>query len=231
MPKVSSIFIPILKERLYFKLRWFLKHGIRYFKILDYWYIAGWLSENEAIALYDLVLKINTKNPVIVELGSWLGKSSIVLAKALSYKKAGILYCVDSFDLDGDNFSRDTYIKEQKKLNSSVKEQFIFNIKKSKVLKYIKILEGKSYEVAKNFKDQIDLLFIDANHNYDSVKLDFFLWKDFIKIGGFIAFHDANVEKEHLNGGPLRLIKEEILNSSSWSEKKFIDSLFIAKKC
>ncbi len=37
---------------------------------------------------------------------------------------------------------------------------------------------------------KIDLLFIDGDHSYEGVKSDFDLYKDLVKNGGIIAFHD-----------------------------------------
>ena len=42
---------------------------------------------------------------------------------------------------------------------------------------------------------KFDLIFIDANHEYEYVKKDFKNYKQFIKKNGLIIFHDINVEK------------------------------------
>jgi cephalosporin hydroxylase len=38
--------------------------------------------------------------------------------------------------------------------------------------------------------DKIDFLFIDGNHEYEFVKQDYYLYRDFVRSGGIIAFHD-----------------------------------------
>jgi cephalosporin hydroxylase len=41
---------------------------------------------------------------------------------------------------------------------------------------------------------EIDLLFIDGNHNYGAVKSDFELYGPLVRRGGLVAFHDINVK-------------------------------------
>jgi hypothetical protein len=65
--------------------------------------------------------------------------------------------------------------------------------------------------------DKLDLLFIDANHTYDSVRKDFEKYQHLVGDGGIIAFHDINppsgVERlwKELEGR-----KETINHSSEW---------------
>jgi len=39
-------------------------------------------------------------------------------------------------------------------------------------------------------ENSIDLLFIDGDHSYDGVSRDYHKWKDYIKAGGHLIFHD-----------------------------------------
>lgn len=41
-----------------------------------------------------------------------------------------------------------------------------------------------------NVRKQIDVLHIDADHMYDSVKQDFELWSPFVRSGGVVLMHD-----------------------------------------
>jgi len=60
-----------------------------------------------------------------------------------------------------------------------------------------------------NFKiDQVDTIFIDADHTYDSVKKDFEHWFPKIKIGGYILLHD--IDKPEY--GVQRFIEKDIKN-------------------
>jgi cephalosporin hydroxylase len=39
----------------------------------------------------------------------------------------------------------------------------------------------------------VDFLFIDGGHLYESVRMDFEMYSPFVKVGGWIGFHDINV--------------------------------------
>ena len=45
--------------------------------------------------------------------------------------------------------------------------------------------------------EQVDLLFIDGDHTYEGVKQDYEDYKQFVKPGGWIAFHDINDTEHH----------------------------------
>jgi len=49
-----------------------------------------------------------------------------------------------------------------------------------------------TFELVKNILDgrMIDFLFIDGDHTYEGVKIDFNMYSSFVKEGGIIAFHD-----------------------------------------
>ncbi|NIQ14123.1 MAG: class I SAM-dependent methyltransferase, partial [Candidatus Dadabacteria bacterium] len=47
--------------------------------------------------------------------------------------------------------------------------------------------------------EKIDLLFIDADHSYNGVKNDFEIYRNLVKDGGIIAFHDIVKHKDRIN--------------------------------
>jgi hypothetical protein len=50
-------------------------------------------------------------------------------------------------------------------------------------------------------REKLDLLFIDGDHSYAGVKLDFEDYKGFVRPGGLIAFHDINDSEFHRKRG------------------------------
>ena len=68
----------------------------------------------------------------------------------------------------------------------------------SKSSQEIKFVDGSSYDhntvnkVKQILGDrQLDLLFIDGDHNYEGVKKDFFKYRHLVREGGIIVFHDV----------------------------------------
>lgn len=46
---------------------------------------------------------------------------------------------------------------------------------------------------------KVDFLFIDGDHSYIGVKLDYYMYKEFVKPGGWIGFHDIKDTEFHRN--------------------------------
>lgn len=50
-------------------------------------------------------------------------------------------------------------------------------------------------------RDKLDFLFIDGDHSYEGVKLDWEDYKGFVRQGGLIAFHDIKDTEHHRHRG------------------------------
>jgi cephalosporin hydroxylase len=55
---------------------------------------------------------------------------------------------------------------------------------------------------------QVDFLFIDCDHTYDGVKLDFEFYSQFVRKGGMVAFHDITPHPSVLELGVARFWRE-----------------------
>lgn len=51
--------------------------------------------------------------------------------------------------------------------------------------------------------EKLDFLFIDGDHSLLGVKLDYFMYREFVRPGGYIAFHDINGSRWHDDVGCL----------------------------
>ena len=189
--------------------------------------IDGWLLLIEAVKLFDLSKQITSPSPIICEIGTWKGKSAYIFASAIKGGK-GVLYCIDPFNGDGDNASKDTYLKEIKKLHITPIQNFKMTMNKYALGQYIKILPMLSGKARKKFNEsRIDLLFIDGNHEYESVKNDYELWAPLIPSGGVIVLHDVGAI--HVDG-PKRVFEEYILNNPMWKNTSIVGEMAIATK-
>lgn len=82
-------------------------------------------------------------------------------------------------------------------------------------------ISGRSPDVAKQFEDgTFDLIYIDAEHSYDSVKADILGWLPKVKKHGFIAGHDYSEQES--NGGVIKAVNEvlgepdRVFEDTSW---------------
>src|SRR3989344_6669006 len=130
--------------------------------------IDGHLADRESVTLFrEAQLASGEKSLTAVELGSWLGKSSYIIARAVQERGNGRLYCVDPFDLSA--MSEESLQQHSQVLHRPVREIFQENIERTGVADVITVLEGKSHDVSPNFKETVDFLFIDASHEYYDV--------------------------------------------------------------
>lgn len=69
----------------------------------------------------------------------------------------------------------------------------------------LEFIQKESQEIAKDWNKEIAILFIDGDHSYSQVKLDYDNFSPFVKKGKFIVFHDTHYKKID---GPLKVTQE-----------------------
>lgn len=177
--------------------------------------IKGSITDAESRFLYDRALKGLGKG-VVVEIGSFCGKSTIFLAAASKARKRGKVIAIDPHQgapVINKTFSGPTY-KEFKK-----------NIKEADVYDYVTIKKTTSDQAAIKWKGLIRILFIDGDHSYQAVKNDLKNYLPYVVDNGLIVLHDAL----HPGDGPPRAIVENLL-SYDFSNMGVVDSMFYCIK-
>ena len=197
-------------------LRWKIK-----FSIDGYSSIQGWLSPAEAYYLYYFASKIPGSG-IVVEIGSWKGKSTYCLAKGL---KKGEIFAIDPFIIAGEEESLATY--NRLKGQESLFTQFSDNMRRLNVFDKVTPLVGYSRDFVNNF-DRIDLLFIDGDHSIEESLFDYQHFANKIKGNGFLLIHDYYPHRKAF--GPTQLIEAYIRPSGLFAEIGIYDSLWVGKK-
>jgi SAM-dependent methyltransferase len=205
-----------------------LFRGFRYARIWDYIEIDGWLAHGEAIALYETARSLPDDRPVVCEIGSWVGKSSVVIARGLLGKPGATLYCIDPFNAEGESASAPVYEARKETFGTPLQEVFTKNIRRRGLQEIVRPIRGYSHDAIRNFNTPLDFLFIDGDHSYEGVLRDFTDWTPLLKPGGYLAFHDVSFN--NVDTGPQRVIREKVLNSPDWVEHRHIQSLFIMRR-
>lgn len=140
----------------------------------------------------------------VVEIGAFCGKSTTAIALGLQTRSdSSYLYSIDWHQGSPEH-------REDEKFQSTL-EVFRQNLQKFGVSSCVKEVIGRSEDVVNLIPEQIDILWIDGQHDYESVKQDFFLYEKKVKQNGIILFHDAY--KVDVWTGPLKLICQDILLS------------------
>jgi len=168
--------------------------------------VPGWLSDEEGEALYELARECTGKG-VIVEIGSWKGKSTICLGLGA---RAG--NGVRIFAVDPHADYRHGEFKE--------------NINRAGIADLVTPVKGLSQDVVGEFDEPIELLFVDGSHDEDDVRTDFDQWVPKVVEGGVVAFHDTT-----WHDGVRKVVADKVYSSRQFKDVRFvIGSTTIARK-
>jgi len=165
--------------------------------------VEGCLTEREAEFLA-LIAAFPTAEGIILEIGSFKGRSTIILCRAKSINDNAPLVSVDPLT------SPSTTDPELDKTGQS--QSFKTNIRKFEVEGLVEFHEKYSHEVAEEWKRPIRFLWIDGDHTYKGVKQDFDNFSPFLTDCSIVALHDILIGYD----GPIRVFMEDILLSPNF---------------
>ncbi len=180
--------------------------------------VEGMLTEREGEFLYSLA-RNGPGEGVIVEIGSWKGKSTIWLAKGTQHANREQVYAIDHHQgsIEHREYFHEGY--------DSTESEFTHNIQLAGVEKWVVPLVMRSEKALEGWDIPVRFLWIDGDHEYESVKGDFLMWEPHLVDGGIIAFHDTV-----LWPGPQRVAEEYILRADRFLAVIFVDSITSARK-
>ena len=176
--------------------------------------IEGYLSPNE-MRFLTLLAACPTATGEVLEIGSFKGKSTVILAKAAALAGgSGKIHAVDPMtapsetdpDLRGDESSFTDFQK---------------NLKAHQVADRVEFHQTFSHELAKTWNRPLRLLWIDGDHTYRGTKLDFNGFAPFLADGAIVAIHDVLHEFD----GGIRVYMEDILLSPNFGAGGFCGSI------
>jgi predicted O-methyltransferase YrrM len=160
--------------------------------------IDGCLFPGEEAFLAQLA-KQCTGSGVIVELGSYLGRSTASLAIGSRLGSNVKVYTFDSYEGDSAMETHSGMFQDMKN-----------NLHKAGVVDQVVAALDKTHFPPDSFNEPVELLFIDADHEPIATKRDFEAWEPKVIVGGKIAFHDTYdiVQGGVRFVGPLKVIGE-----------------------
>ena len=119
-----------------------------------------------------------------IEVGSWTGRTALVLEEY--FQK---VFCVDTFEGNPNDRLGDIARHVGK---YAVRKAFCDNMG-PKLFTSIFPIFCDSSEAAVLWPRKVAMVFIDANHDYESVKLDIKMWNLHVLTRGFLCGHDYGV--------------------------------------
>jgi uncharacterized protein YbcV (DUF1398 family) len=149
--------------------------------------IRGWFDPEEAALLALATSQAISTVPnagVVVEVGSYCGRATVVLARTAAAAAPSRSAAVVAFDtFDGVVGSADAPVQGQSTL-----EEFRANLADAGVADNVETVVGRTSDVPWN--RPITFLLVDGLHDYPSVAADFRRFDHHLLPGGLLAFHD-----------------------------------------
>ena len=175
--------------------------------------VEGWLFLNEAFALYSAARNAAEadSNAVIVEIGSWKGRSTIALAMGLrDGGGSGRVSAIDPHTGEPDRLAPGPPVTVA---------EFNNNIERAGIEHKVELMLITSHLARPRFQQaSVDVLFVDGSHQYDDVLQDIQEWQSSLKPGGVVAFNDPSAP------GVYRALRERVLTRGSYREPHLIEN-------
>jgi len=167
--------------------------------------VRGFLSEKE-MKFLAMGAACPTADGVILEIGSFLGKSTGILAAAGQLAPGTMVVAVDPLDY------RPSF--DPKRGKESCLDDLKANLRHAQVEEFVEFHQMRSQELEPLWKRdrKIRFLWIDGDHSYEGVKSDFDLFSPFLADGAIVALHDCF---KH-DVGPMRVLAEDMLLSKNF---------------
>lgn len=163
-------------------------HQKRFFKKLLR--ISGQLTSNEASFLYEIAKGIGN-DLAIVEIGTYQGKSAIILASAIKATGSNsTVFAVDPHNRYVGPMGGEYGPSDMASLYSNITMFGVGHI--------VKVIGLDSASASAGWLiNNIGLLWIDGDHSFEGVTSDIHSWLPFVKPNGLVAFHDSDYHEVH----------------------------------
>jgi len=188
----------------------------------DFRFVPGMITSTESELLLYISTFCELKGDVI-EIGSWLRKSTISLAKGCMLTNNGIVHAIDTFK---GNPGKEELSLKPLEADETIFERFFKNLRAMRVEEYVKPYQMSSNEARSLINVPARLIFIDGCHDYEAVKEDILLWKDLLLPNGYLLLHDFREDAP----GVIQAVKECILHSEDFDCLLLVDSLLAIQK-
>jgi len=180
--------------------------------------------------LYNLTREFCIEN-FAVEIGSYCGKSACYIGQACKENKTYLLTIDHHMGSEEQQFGEEYFDPDEydyKNNRVDTLPTLKKNIKDFDLIDVVKPIIGHSKEVAGEIDNNIDLVFIDGSHTFESARADYTSWKNKIRVGGILAIHD--IYDSELEGGQApKEIYEKAL-SEDFTLLKRVNSLVALQK-
>jgi predicted O-methyltransferase YrrM len=147
--------------------------------------IEGWLTDEQARVLWDRAGALRPP-ATLVEIGSYHGRSTIVLARAAA---EGVAFV--AIDPHAGNDRGPQEIRGTDAEGEADHRTFLANLDRGGVGQVVRHLRLPSQDALREVAGPVDLLFVDGAHRYAPARDDIARWGARVAPGGTMLVHDA----------------------------------------
>jgi predicted O-methyltransferase YrrM len=180
--------------------------------------IEGFLHPLEGYALL-LLAEQGPGAGSVVEIGSYMGRSTSFLALGVKRASRPPVVAVDHFGGSPEHQAGASHESKVLVAEGTTYNQFLRNLEIAGVAEHVRPIRAGSREASRGWQEPIRLLFIDGDHSYEASREDFAAWSPQVEGSGLIAFHDIGAWP-----GVTRFY-EELLAEGRWRERAKVRSL------
>lgn len=160
-----------------------LPESARCFEDLDFLFTSSRLNHgiaslrlDEAAHLFRTVRSLGAVPATIVEIGRFRGGSTVVIATAMS----------DGSEL----WSYDLHLTGPDVDSAELDRELADALDRLGIADGVRLIVGDS-RTAEPPPRPADLVFVDGDHSYEGARADFERWRELLRPGGHVLFHDA----------------------------------------
>jgi len=153
--------------------------------------VPGWREREEAAAVYGAGYS-RPDHAIIVEVGAFLGRSSILLAGARKLRGSGKVHCIDPFDCSGDAASVPIYDQILSDMGGGdLRNHFEQNLRAAGVREWVEIHQQHAADAAAAWTLSVDLLLLDGDQSPEGARAAFDAFLPHLKSGGILIMGNS----------------------------------------
>jgi predicted O-methyltransferase YrrM len=166
----------------------------------------GFLTLNEGYTLMHFA-SVGRSHAAVVEIGSFMGKSTCWLAAGCRRRGFGSVVAVDHFRGSPEHQAGGQQETQEVVSGQGTRAVFDAHIAAYGMTDIVRVRVTNSTDTG-GWHEPIRMLFIDGDHSYAATAADFAAWRPYVEPGGLICFHDY--ENPQYLDGVTRFVQEQI---------------------
>ncbi|MFI6640043.1 class I SAM-dependent methyltransferase [Streptomyces sp. NPDC050504] len=194
----------------------------------------GFMPEHEGLALYAAAAEAAALGLPLLEIGTYCGRSTLLLADAARAAGVSVL-TVDHHrgseeQQPGWDFHDPEVVDPETGLMDTL-PTFRRTLHRAGLEEHVIALVGRSPQVAKAWGGRLGLVFVDGGHTDEHATADYEGWAPHLAVGGLLAIHDVfPVKHDEWTGQAPYRVYLRALESGSYEEVSATDSLRVLRK-